>query len=124
MFICYYLSIGNRAVIFGNFYSNFLIPFSANRIVFSLFLSCVFNDETMMFLSYIIGNPVDIALIPCVMLIGIASQSGDLLSKSNEENNTFSPPFFLYSVNNLIASSTDTIYICKPLTFLLTLSKK
>ena len=31
-------------------------------------------------------------------------------SKSNEENNTFSPPFFLYSVNNLIASSTDTIF--------------
>nr|DAZ54982.1 MAG TPA: hypothetical protein [Caudoviricetes sp.] len=43
------------------------------------------------------------------MLIGMASQSGDLVSKSNEENNTFSPPFFLYSVNNLIASSTDTI---------------
>lgn len=93
MFICYYLSIGNQAVIFGNFYSNFLIPFSANRIVFSLFLSCVFNDETMMFLSYIIGNPVDIALIPCVMLIGVASTSGDLVSRSNDENNTFSPPF-------------------------------
>nr|DAZ78633.1 MAG TPA: hypothetical protein [Caudoviricetes sp.] len=63
----------------------------------------------MKFLLYVIGSPVVIALIPQVTLIGIASQSGDLVSKSNEENNTFSPPFFLYSVNNLIASSTDTI---------------
>lgn len=83
----------NQVAIFGSFYSNFLIPFYANRIVFSLFLSCVFNDETMMFLSYIIGNPVDIALIPCVMLIGVASTSGDFVSRSNDENNTFSPPF-------------------------------